>query len=235
MRKRSQNKNTEPAPFAPGAGAPTLRSPAPARFPVGAPPRCECGVKPQPPTPPHSHPGRVLLPSGVLRQPRFHVGAPPSVRKRSQNKNTEPAPFAPGAGAPTIQSPAPTPVSCRSTAPVRKRSQNKNTEPAPFAPGAGAPTLRSPAPARFPVGAPPTVRKRSQTPTTEPAPFAPGAGAPTVRSPAPAPVSCRYSVKGQAFMCSSLNNCEESKAVSSLMHAHIPVRYFLITAHWACI
>src|SRR5690554_4655526 len=48
-------------------------------------------------------------------------------------------------------------------------------------------------------------------------------------------VLCRYSVKGQAFMCSSLNNCEESKAVSSLMHAHIPVRYFLITAHWACI
>src|SRR5690554_3112033 len=47
--------------------------------------------------------------------------------------------------------------------------------------------------------------------------------------------SCRYSVKGQAFMCSSLNNCEESKAVSSLMHAHIPVRSFLITAHWACI
>src|SRR5690554_4602597 len=47
--------------------------------------------------------------------------------------------------------------------------------------------------------------------------------------------TCRYSVKGQAFMCSSLNNCEESKAVSSLMHAHIPVRYFLITAHWACI
>src|SRR5690606_29766968 len=46
---------------------------------------------------------------------------------------------------------------------------------------------------------------------------------------------CRYSVKGQAFMCSSLNNCEESKAVSSLMHAHIPVRYFLITAHLACI
>src|SRR5690554_6412733 len=120
-------------------------------------PRCESGVKPQPPSPPPSHPGRVLLPSGVLRQPRFHVGAPP------------------------------------------------------------------------------TVRKRSQTTTPEPAPFAPGAGAPTLPSTAPAPVSCRYSVKGQAFMCSSLNNCEESKAVSSLMHAHIPVRYFLITAHWACI
>src|SRR5690554_695618 len=69
--KAESNHNTEPAPFAPGAGAPTLPIPAPARFPVGAPPRCECGVKPQPPSPPPSHPGRV--PSGVLRQPRFPV------------------------------------------------------------------------------------------------------------------------------------------------------------------
>src|SRR5690606_24952927 len=74
-----------------------------------------------------------------------------------------------------------------------------------------------------PVGAPPSVRTWASTfshPTRVLLPrFRP----------------CRYSVKGQAFMCSSLNNCEESKAVSSLMHAHIPVRYFLITAHWACI
>src|SRR5690554_339790 len=76
-----------------------------------------------------------------------------------------------------------------------------------FAPGAGAPTGGSGFSDIFCVGAPPPVRR----------------------------LLCRYSVKGQAFMCSSLNNCEESKAVSSLMHAHIPVRYFLITAHWACI
>src|SRR5690554_7782485 len=54
---------------------------------------------------PHSHPGRVLLPSGVLRQPGFHVGAPPTVRKRSQTTTPEPAPFAPGAGAPTVRPP----------------------------------------------------------------------------------------------------------------------------------
>src|SRR5690606_26450001 len=42
---------------------------------------------------PHSHPGRVLLPSGLLRQPRFHVGAPPTVRKRSQTTTPEPAPI----------------------------------------------------------------------------------------------------------------------------------------------
>src|SRR5690606_37177402 len=119
-------------------------------------PRCESGVKPQPPPPPPSHPGRVLLPSGVLRQPRFHVGAPPSVRKRSQTPTTAPAPFAPGAGAPTLPSTAPAGVSCRSTAPVRKRSQTTTPEPAPFAPGAG--TVRGPAPALVYVGAPPTVR-----------------------------------------------------------------------------
>src|SRR5690606_10851457 len=100
--RRSSDLTTEPAPFAPGAGAPTLPSPAP------APVSCRStahGAKAEsnhnPRARPHSHPGRVLLPSGLLRQPRFHVGAPPTVRKRSQTPTTEPTPFAPGAGAPT--------------------------------------------------------------------------------------------------------------------------------------
>src|SRR5690554_5248053 len=130
------------------------------------------------------------------RQPRFHVGAPPTVRKRSQTPTTEPAPFAPGAGAPTIQTPAPAPVSCRSTAHGAKAEPNPNHRARPLRTRGGC----------------------SYHPDS-----------------CASPVSCRYSVKGQAFMCSSLNNCEESKAVSSLMHAHIPVTYFLITAHWACI
>src|SRR5690606_30947970 len=109
------------------------------------------------------------LPSGLLRQPRFHVGAPPTVRKRSQTPTTEPTPFAPGAGAPTLRPPASAPVSCRSTAHGAKRNQTTTPEPAPFAPGAG--TVRGPAPALVYVGAPPSVRKRSQTTTPEPAPI----------------------------------------------------------------
>src|SRR5690554_1191318 len=116
VRKRSQTTTPEPAPFAPGAGAPTLRSPASAGVSCRSTSPVRSGIKPQPPSPPPSHPGRVLLPSRVLRQPRFHVGAPPSVRKRSQTTTPEPAPFAPGAGAPTVRPPAPAPVSCRSTA-----------------------------------------------------------------------------------------------------------------------
>src|SRR5690606_21326227 len=117
----------------------------------------------------HSHPGRVLLPSGLLRQPRFPVGAPPTVRKRSQTPTTEPAPFAPGAGAPTVRPPAPARFPVGAPPTVRKRSQTPTTEPAPFAPGAG--TVRGPAPALVYVGAPPSVRKRSQTTTPEPAPI----------------------------------------------------------------
>src|SRR5690606_19670416 len=87
----------------------------------------------------HSHPGRVLLPSGLLRQPRFPVGAPPTVRKRSQTTTTEPAaPFAPGAG--TVRGPAPALVYVGAPPTVRKRNQTPTTEPTPFAPGAGAPT-----------------------------------------------------------------------------------------------
>src|SRR5690606_1593379 len=120
----------------------------------------------------HSHPGRVLLPSGLLRQPRFHVGAPPTVRKRSQTPTTEPTPFAPGAGAPTLPIPAPAPVSCRSTALGAKAESNHNPRARPHShPGRvllPSGLLRQP---RFHVGAPPTVRKRSQTPTTDPTPF----------------------------------------------------------------
>src|SRR5690606_31793718 len=133
-----------------------------------------------------------LLPSGLLRQPRFNVGAPPTVRKRSQTTTPEPAPFAPGAG--TVRGPAPALVYVGAPPTVRKRSQTPTTEPAPFAPGAG--TVRGPAPALVYVGAPPTVRKRSQTTTPSPPPFAPGAGAPTVRPPAPAPASCRSTAHG---------------------------------------
>src|SRR5690606_16497492 len=93
----------------------------------------------------HSHPGRVLLPSGLLRQPRFHVGAPPSVRKRSQTTTPEPAPFAPGAG--TVRGPAPALVYVGAPPSVRKRSQTTPPNPPAFAPGAGAPTVPSPAPA----------------------------------------------------------------------------------------
>src|SRR5690606_7767492 len=79
-----------------------------------------------------SHPGGVLRPSRLLRHPRIHVAAPPTVRKRSQTPTTEPAPFAPGAGAPTIQTPAPAPVSCRSTAHGAKAEPNPNHRARPL-------------------------------------------------------------------------------------------------------
>src|SRR5690606_36252782 len=66
---------------------------------------------------------------------RSIVGAPPRCEAKS-NQNTEPAPFAPGADAPTWWGGA---FDCRSTASVRTES-NQYTEPALFAPGAGAPT-----------------------------------------------------------------------------------------------
>src|SRR5690554_5045010 len=118
---------------------------------------------------PHSHPGRVLLPSGLLRQPRFHVGAPPTVRNGAKPQPPSPPHSHPRrvllpsgllrqprfhVGAPPT---------------VRKRSQTPTTEPTPFAPGAG--TVRGPAPALVYVGAPPSVRKRSQTTTPDPAPI----------------------------------------------------------------
>src|SRR5690606_8336921 len=168
--------------FAPGAGAPTVRSPAPA--PV-------------------------------------YVGAPPTVRKRSQTPTTEPAPFAPGAG--TVRGPAPALGYVGAPPTVRKRSRTPTTEPAPFAPGAG--TVRGPAPALAYVGAPPTVRKRSQTTTPEPAPFAPGAGAPTLRPPASAGVSCRSTAHGakaepnpnhRAYTLRTRGGCSYNKLVEVL-------------------
>src|SRR5690606_15974395 len=84
---------------------PRAPSPSPSSAPSAACGKCSrCDSRPgSPRARPHSHPGRVLPPSGLLRQPRFHVGAPPTVRKRSQTPTTEPTPFAPGAGAPTTK------------------------------------------------------------------------------------------------------------------------------------
>src|SRR5690554_265915 len=128
--------------FAPGAGAPTLRSPASAGVScrstaLGA--KAESNHNPR--ARPHSHPGRVLLPSGLLRQPRFHVGAPPRCESGVKPQPPSPPPSHPGrvllpsgvlrqprfhVGAPPT---------------VRKRSQTPTTEPTPFAPGAGAPCI----------------------------------------------------------------------------------------------
>src|SRR5690554_1751021 len=148
---------------------PRAPSPSPSSAPSAACGKCSrYASRPgDPRARPHSHPGRVLLPSRLLRQPRFNVGAPPTVRKRSQTTTPEPAPFAPGAG--TVRGPAPALVYVGAPPTVRKRSQTPTTEPAPFAPGAG--TVRGPAPALVYVGAPPSVRKRSQTTTPEPAPI----------------------------------------------------------------
>src|SRR5690554_5008846 len=125
---------------------PRAPSPSPSSAPSAACGKCSrYASRPgDPRARPHSHPGRVLLPSRLLRQPRFHVGTPPTVRKRSQTTTPEPAPFAPGAG--TVRGPAPALVYVGAPPSVRKRSQTPTTEPAaPFAPGAGVPTVRPPA------------------------------------------------------------------------------------------
>src|SRR5690554_7564963 len=103
-----------------------------ARSIVGAPPRCEPSQT-NTPSPPYSHPGRVLLQGGGdafdcrstasvrsegkpkhracpvrtrggcsyrVGVARSIVGAPPRCEAKA-NQYTEPAPFAPGAGAPT--------------------------------------------------------------------------------------------------------------------------------------
>src|SRR5690606_3684824 len=64
------------------------------------------------PSPPYSHPGRVLLRGGVARS---IVGAPPRCEAKA-NQYTEPALFAPGADAPPWWGGA---FDCRSTASVR--------------------------------------------------------------------------------------------------------------------
>src|SRR5690606_31690389 len=76
---------------------------------------------------PHSHPGRVLLQGGG---DAFDCRSTASVRTES-NQYTEPAPFAPGAGAPTGWGDA---FDCRSTASVRTES-NQYTEPVRSHPG----------------------------------------------------------------------------------------------------
>src|SRR5690554_1291095 len=63
-----------------------------------------------------SHPGRMLLHGGVARS---IVGAPPRCEAKA-NQYTEPAPFAPGAGAPTWWGDG---FDCRSTASVRSEGK----------------------------------------------------------------------------------------------------------------
>src|SRR5690606_22029855 len=78
--------------------------------------------------------------------------------------------FAPGAGAPTVQSTprrhAATGISCRSTAPGAKTDPSQNPEPPPNRTRGGCSYGSEYAPANTPlwafhVGAPPPVRKRS--------------------------------------------------------------------------
>src|SRR5690606_12087353 len=96
-------------------------------------------------------PGPPPIPPPTLTSTRpavrwFPVGAPPRC-EAEPSQNTEPAPIAPGAGAPTVQSTprrhAATGISCRSTAPGAKTEPSQNPEPAPIAPEAGAPTVQS--------------------------------------------------------------------------------------------
>src|SRR5690606_31722768 len=101
-------------------------------FHVGAPPPVRKRTPARTPSQPQSHPGRVLLrfracPTDTpLRA--FHVGAPPR-GETEPRQNPEPAPIAPGAGAPTVQSVphrhAAAGISCRSTAPVRNGAQSE--------------------------------------------------------------------------------------------------------------
>src|SRR5690606_2463238 len=85
--------------------------------------------------------------------------------------------FAPGAGAPTVQSTprrhAATGISCRSTAPGAKTDPSQNTEPAPNRTRGGCSYGSEHAPANTPlwafhVGAPPPVRKRTPAITPRP-------------------------------------------------------------------
>src|SRR5690554_4898521 len=88
------NRTSEPAPFAPDTGAPTINirrwGSMPGKgsgVPVGAPPTVRTAIKPNLKASPHSHPTRVLLQSisGVEVQypgkgSGVPVGAPPTVR-----------------------------------------------------------------------------------------------------------------------------------------------------------
>src|SRR5690554_2510223 len=89
-----------------------------ARSIVGAPPRCEPSQT-NTPSPPYSHPGRVLLQGGGGA---FNCRSTASVR--SEGKPIHRArPFAPGAGAPTEWGDA---FDCRSTASVRSEVKPKH-------------------------------------------------------------------------------------------------------------
>src|SRR5690554_5053398 len=202
---------------------PRAPSPSPSSAHSAACGKCSrCDSRPDSPRArPPSHPGRVLLPSRVLPQPRFNVGAPPTVRKRSQTPTTEPAPFVPGAG--TVRGPAPALVYVGAPPTVRKRSQTPTTEPAPFAPGAG--TVRGPAPALVYVGAPPSVRKRSQTTTPEPAPIRTRGGCSYRPASCASPVSCRSTAVGakaesnhnpRAYTLRTRGGCSYNKLVEVL-------------------
>src|SRR5690606_35706796 len=71
--KGKSGQNTEPAPFAPGAGAPTVRGGGSFICRSTAPVRKRTLAKT--PSQPHSHPGRVLLRCEVVAA--SFVGAPP--------------------------------------------------------------------------------------------------------------------------------------------------------------
>src|SRR5690606_30928970 len=86
--RTESNQYTEPAPFAPGADAPTGGV---TRSIVGAPPRCEAKSD-QYTEPVRSHPGRVLLQGGG---DAFDCRSTASVRTES-NQYTEPAHSHPG-------------------------------------------------------------------------------------------------------------------------------------------
>src|SRR5690606_28963374 len=96
------------------------------------------------PGPPRTPPPTLTSTRPAVRW--FPVGAPPRC-EAEPSQNTEPAPIAPEAGAPTVQSTprrhAAAGISCRSTAPGAKTEPGHNTEPTPSAPGAGAPTVPS--------------------------------------------------------------------------------------------
>src|SRR5690554_2749784 len=102
---------------------------------------------------------------------RSVVGAPPRCEAKA-NQNTEPAPFAPGAGAPTGWGGA---FDCRSTASVRSEVKPKHRA-CPIRTRGGC-SYRVGV-TRSVVGAPPRCEAKANQ-YTEPALFASGAGAPT--------------------------------------------------------
>src|SRR5690606_12070419 len=107
------NQNTEPAPFAPGAGAPTWWGNG---FDCRSTASVRSEVKPKHRTCPIRTRGGCSYRVGVTRS---IVGAPPRCEAKA-NQYTEPAPFAPGADAPTGWGGA---FDCRSTASVRSEGK----------------------------------------------------------------------------------------------------------------